>query len=135
MTSNSDETSNYPSVERTEEGRFPKGVSGNPAGRPKGSRNKITMLRLTLEEAVRNDGIEEMYKVARKIIDQALEGDKDSQKLVWQSFMSKGAADPTAQGKDSVRIEITGMSASEPPPKAEIIDAEEADYDEEQTDE
>lgn len=134
MTTKSDETSNYPSeVERTEEGRFPKGVSGNPAGRPKGSKNKITMLRLTLEEAVRNDGIEEMYKVARKIIDQALEGDKDSQKLVWQSFMSKGAADPTSQGKDSVRIEITGMSAQQPP-SAEVIDAEDADY-EEQADE
>ena len=41
------------SVKRTEAGRFPKGQSGNPAGKAKGVRNEITLMRLTLEKALR----------------------------------------------------------------------------------
>lgn len=40
-------------VERDEQGRFPKGKSGNPAGKAKGVRNEITLMRLTLEKALR----------------------------------------------------------------------------------
>ncbi|MBX6369213.1 MAG: hypothetical protein IRZ04_14590 [Rhodospirillales bacterium] len=36
---------------RSPEGRFVKGCSGNPAGRPKGARNRATVLAETLEEA------------------------------------------------------------------------------------
>jgi hypothetical protein len=36
---------------RSPEGRFVKGRSGNPAGRPKGARNRATVLAETLEEA------------------------------------------------------------------------------------
>jgi hypothetical protein len=34
-------------------GRFVKGVSGNPKGKAKGVRNEITLMRLTLEKALR----------------------------------------------------------------------------------
>jgi hypothetical protein len=109
-------------------GRFLKGVSGNPNGRPKGSKNKVTMLKLMVEEAVREDNADKMLQVANLIVNQALEGDKDSQKLVWASIMSKSAADNTVAGKESVQINIsTTDSASK---KAEIIEneADEAEY-------
>lgn len=41
------------SIERDANGRFPKGISGNPKGKMKGTRNEITLLRLTLEKALR----------------------------------------------------------------------------------
>lgn|SRR5690606_22661404 len=40
-------------IVRDEKGRFPKGVSGNPKGKAKGVRNEITLMRLTLEKALR----------------------------------------------------------------------------------
>lgn len=113
-------------------GRFLKGVSGNPNGRPKGSKNKVTMLKLMVEEAVREDNADKMLQVANLIVNQALEGDKDSQKLVWASIMSKSAADNTVAGKESVQINIsTTDSASK---KAEIIEneADEAEYTDEE---
>jgi len=128
-TENSDTTSQETSLVRDNStGRFVKGISGNPNGRPKGSKNKVTMLKLMVEEAVREDNADKMLQVANLIVNQALEGDKDSQKLVWASIMSKSAADNSVAGKESVQINIsTTDSASK---KAEIIEneADEAEY-------
>jgi len=49
-------------------GRFSKGKSGNPDGRPKGSRNKIT---LAIESLLDNEG----EALTQKAIDLAKEGD------------------------------------------------------------
>jgi hypothetical protein len=128
MESQSQEQNTTPVVRDDSTGRFLKGVSGNPNGRPKGSKNKVTMLKLMVEEAVREDNADKMLQVANLIVNQALEGDKDSQKLVWASIMSKSAADNTVAGKESVQINIsTTDSASK---KAEIIEneADEAEY-------
>jgi hypothetical protein len=128
MESQSQEQNTTPVVRDDSTGRFLKGISGNPNGRPKGSKNKVTMLKLMVEEAVREDNADKMLQVANLIVNQALEGDKDSQKLVWASIMSKSAADNTVAGKESVQINIsTTDSASK---KAEIIEneADEAEY-------
>ena len=125
-TENSDTTSQETNLVRDNStGRFVKGISGNPNGRPKGSKNKVTMLKLMVEEAVREDNADKMLQVANLIVNQALEGDKDSQKLVWASIMSKSAADNTVAGKESVQINIsTTDSASK---KAEIIEVDNED--------
>ena len=128
MESQSQEQNTTGVVRDDSTGRFLKGISGNPNGRPKGSKNKVTMLKLMVEEAVREDNADKMLQVANLIVNQALEGDKDSQKLVWASIMSKSAADNTVAGKESVQINIsTTDSASK---KAEIIEneADEAEY-------
>jgi len=125
MESQPGEQNTTPVVRDDSTGRFLKGVSGNPNGRPKGSKNKVTMLKLMVEEAVREDNADKMLQVANLIVNQALEGDKDSQKLVWASIMSKSAADNTVAGKESVQINIsTTDSASK---KAEIIEVDNED--------
>lgn len=78
-------------------GRFVKGESGNPFGRPIGSKNKITLMKLALEEAFRDDSFEEVLEVLRMVVAQAKGGDKSSQKLVWDSAVSRGMG---AQDKD-----------------------------------
>ena len=112
-------------VQRPDEAtRFPTGVSGNAAGRPKGSKNRVTILKLMAEEAVRSEETDRMLEVARKIIDQALDGDKPSQKLVWDAVMSKGSIDDRSQGQEKVQITISGLPE---PSKATIYDSSEAE--------
>jgi hypothetical protein len=55
-------------TERTRDGRFAQGVSGNPRGRPRGSLNKRTLLERALREG-------EDETVARVVIDAAIGGD------------------------------------------------------------
>jgi len=118
-------------------GQFPAGVSGNPVGRPKGSKNKVTLLKLMAEEAIRERNYDKAQRVVDKIFDQALEGDKDSQKLVWQSVMSKGNLDDRSHAKEKVVIQIGTMQqqTENPLPKGVIIDNEEESLDGQQTDE
>ena len=57
------------SVLRTSDGRFRAGQSGNPAGRPKGARNRTTLLAEALREG-------EAEAIRDKLVDGALAGDR-----------------------------------------------------------
>ena len=61
-------------------GRFPKGVSGNPAGRPPGSRNRGTLFIESLLEA-------EAETLTRKVIELAKEGDRTALRLCMERFV------------------------------------------------
>ena len=56
------------------DGPFPKGHSGNPAGRPRGSRNHSTLMAEILLEG-------EAEALTRRAIELALEGDTTALKL------------------------------------------------------
>ncbi len=60
--------------DRTAEGRFVKGVSGNPAGRPRGARNKVTIAVETLLEG-------QPTGLAQMALNKALKGDRAALKL------------------------------------------------------
>jgi hypothetical protein len=59
---------------KDEKGQWPKGVSGNPAGRPRGSRNKATLAM----EALLEEGAEELISKAKSM---ALAGDTAAMRL------------------------------------------------------
>lgn len=59
--------------------KYIKGQSGNPAGRPKGIKNKATLLRASLE-----DDLPDLLAVVKK---QALEGDIQAIKLILDRVM------------------------------------------------
>jgi Family of unknown function (DUF5681) len=71
--------------QRTEEGRFAPGHSGNPAGRPKGARNRATLL----DEALREG---EDAAIVRRYIDRALAGDSVALRVLFRALvpMAKG---------------------------------------------
>lgn len=75
-------------------------------GRPKGSRNKITLIKLMAEEAVRDRNLDKMLQVCQDIIEDALAGDFNSRKLVWQSVMSKSGVDPSTSSESAPTIVI-----------------------------
>lgn len=86
-------------------------------GRPKGSKNKLTLLRLAGEGAIRENNMEKMVEVCEKIIDQALTGDISSQRLVWQSMVSNTIPNAEAQ-KEKVSITI---NAAQPPREEKVV--------------
>jgi hypothetical protein len=56
-------------------GRFPRGQSGNPSGKPKGARHKTTML---AEKLMRDDAAQ----IVRGVIDAAKGGDMTAAKII-----------------------------------------------------
>ena len=64
-------------------GQFEKGTSGNPAGRPKGSRNRATLLMEAMLEG-------EAPELTRKAIDLAKEGDTQALRLCLDRLMPAG---------------------------------------------
>ena len=91
---------------RDNKGRFVKGVSGNTLGRPVGSKNVITVQKLLVEEAFRGAEKDDISKVLALIVQKALQGDKASQKLIWDSSVSKQAieADKAAGKKQEIKV-------------------------------
>jgi hypothetical protein len=108
--------------------KFVAGQSGNPSGRPKGSKNRVTLLKLMAEEAVRENNSDLILQICQGILQDALEGDKDMRKLVWQSVMSKGSFDDKTQAQEKVVIQIQSTA----PEKGITIDSTEEIADVEQ---
>lgn len=86
-----DKPENKAPVKRTEKGQFVQGQSGNPAGRAKGTKNKITLARLMLEDQLRDILQQEGPKLMRKAIKMAL---KDGNDRVMRVLLDKMLTTP-----------------------------------------
>jgi hypothetical protein len=77
--------------DRDEHGRFKPGTSGNPYGRPHGSKNFMTIIRNGLLQVTENDPdkIPSEIKLAAKIINMALAGDRKMIELIWNYYDGK----------------------------------------------
>lgn len=69
--------------------KFPKGKSGNPVGRPKGSRNQATLLAIAAMEG-------ELHSIVTAIIKAAKEGDMAAARLVVDKLVSTAKDRPMA---------------------------------------
>lgn len=115
----SETNKSYPA--KRESGTFVKGVSGNPGGRPKGSRNKITLLKESLELQLREQAAPDIGKVLQKAVELALEGDRTMIKLLLELHMAKGVAEKE-NAVEKVEINI---STEQPKTRTiNVIDAE-----------
>lgn len=93
--------------------QFQEGVSGNPGGRPKGSKNKITLQKIMLEEQLRDASKDRMGEVLDKAFELALAGDRTMLKLLLELHMSKGIAESTtATEKVVIDIKTTAAPAA-----------------------
>ena len=90
---------------------FAKGVSGNPAGRPVGSRNKATLLALQLLEG-------EAEALTRKAVEQALEGDTTALRLCLERLV------PPRKGR-AIELDLPAITATVdlPPAFAALVAA------------
>ncbi|UCF78878.1 MAG: hypothetical protein JSW03_00955 [Candidatus Eiseniibacteriota bacterium] len=98
---------------RNPDGTYIKGVSGNPAGRPKGRKNVITGLKQDLEIAVREAVDPRQIKaVVSKMVELALEGNVGAGKLILDKVLSnakEGEDEKETSGGLKIVIEHANM--------------------------
>jgi hypothetical protein len=116
-------------VKRDEKGRFVKGASGNPVGRPLGSKNKVNLIKISMEQEFRDGNFEKIAQILNSVVDEALEGDKQARKMVWDACISKASLSEDKDTKgDAPQILIRHMEVQK---QGDIIDVEpieEEDY-------
>lgn len=87
--------------------KFQKGVSGNPNGRPKGSKNKITLMKLALEGELRAQLKPHMADILTQAIAKAMQGDPQMIKLLLDKTLpTTKAGEDEAPAKEKVQIFI-----------------------------
>ena len=83
------------------------GQSGNPMGRPKGSRNKITLMKQVLEGELRAQLGPHMAEVLAKALEMAKDGNESMIKLlVDKTIPTTKANDEEEGGKEKIQIMI-----------------------------
>lgn len=112
--------------------KWKKGVSGNPNGRPKGTKNRTTELQLLIQEKLLNDLEEEAKEILYIALQKAKSGDRVLLKFFLERFLP--AASVNLQGGDPTNnqlqiiispMEPTNVSAKPiTPTQGEVIDAE-----------
>lgn len=105
-------------------GKFKKGQSGNPSGRPKGSKNQITLLKESLELALRERSEGRMADVLDKCFELALAGEQSMIKLLLELHMSKGTTVDNSKAAEKVEINIMGPASAAPPAEKEVTPEE-----------
>lgn len=106
----------------TDGGLFPKGKSGNPAGRPKGSKNLSTRLKNDMELAVRQAiSVADVIEVWNEVVKAAKDGSRQAQKLVLDYTLTKprDADDDEDKGAREYRflvIDARSIDREEPKP-------------------
>lgn len=120
----SENSSSTPQDSKKSTNLWQPGQSGNPAGRPKGSKGRITAQKLKIEEALRDQLNLEMPEILLKAIEMAKEGDRQMIKLLVEMTMSKPQATEDAdEGKERVKVTIRNLTLEQKPAKPEAIEA------------
>ena len=100
------------------------GQSGNPLGRPKGSKGRITAQKLQIEEALRDQLNMEMPEILLKAIEMAKDGDRAMIKLLVEMTMSKPQATEDAdEGKSGVKVTIRNLTLEQKKEVPQFIEA------------
>ncbi len=96
-----------PEITRTNLGQFVAGVSGNPKGRPKGSKNRTVLIKQAMEEALTRDVAGALEEIVDKVIELAKGGDKDMIKLILGDILKEvRKSDDVADVGDSGAITV-----------------------------
>jgi len=77
-----------PVIKRGTKGEFVPGQSGNPAGRAKGTKNKITLARLLLESQLRDTLMQAGPKLMTQAVKQALGGNDRIMRVLLDKMLT-----------------------------------------------
>lgn len=116
-------------IERTDKGTFAKGISGNPSGRPKGSKNRTTLIRNAIEADMVDRLQHDALAVLNKTIELALAGDTTCIKILMDRLLpARKATDDNEKsiGSGGINIIVQNMSKNtETEVSGQIIDQKE----------
>lgn len=112
------------SIEKANSGKFLKGKSGNPKGRPKGSKNKMTIIKEAIEADLVDHAQGDALAIYKKTVALAKAGDTTCIKLMMDRLWPAGRVEEKVQGTSGgVNIIIKGLEVEQPKPiEGEIID-------------
>jgi hypothetical protein len=113
-------------VKRASGGQFAPGQSGNPAGRAKGTKNKITLARLMLEDQLRDILSQEGPKLMRKAVKMALKdgNDRVMRVLLDKMLTTPRGGDDNESGDRDVKVVVQNLIKAPEPRKALTVDGE-----------
>lgn len=111
-------------TDRTENGQFPVGISGNPKGRPKGAKNEIATLKQEIELAVRQHAdVRKIKKVVEKVFNKAANGNIAAAKLVFDYFLSRiSDMDDSGKEQPSIRVIVENATFKVEQERAQVIE-------------
>lgn len=100
---------------RDEKGRFPAGVSGNPAGRAKGAKNRITLERLLLEEQLRTALSEKGPEILKKAVKMALDGNDKVMRVLLDKMLATPKGDDSEGAADrDIKVIVQNLTTTSP---------------------
>ena len=104
---------NLPVSKTANKGQFPVGKSGNPRGRPKGSKNKATILREAMQNKADKMLSAQVPKVLKVVIEAAIAGDMQAAKMVLDRAVpvQKAAEGDSGASNKSVQITIQNLTS------------------------
>lgn len=101
-------------IERGEGGKFLPGTIANPKGRGKGVKNRMTVARLLVEEALRRKLANKADKLMDKAIQMALDGDEKVLRALLDKLMASPKNDDGEMDHDrSVTVVIQNSTGPE----------------------
>jgi hypothetical protein len=92
-----------PAAIRTESGQFPKGVSGNPLGRPK--KATLRTLQQDLEIAFREHlSVDRVKRIVNRMADMAEQGDVKAAKLIFDKLIPNATNGESDEGDNVKKV-------------------------------
>lgn len=95
-----------PLVQRDSKGRFVKGYSGNPAGKPKGIKHRATLIREVMDAGMADMLHEQFIEIMEKAIALAKQGNTQMIKMLLVDIAKAMPKENDGDGKGGKTVEI-----------------------------
>lgn len=101
---------------RNEKGQFVPGVSGNPAGKPPGTKHMSTLLEEAIKKVAEGSDDPEDLQIVKALIKKAKSGDISAIKEIWDRLEGKAAQSLDVKSDGTLTINVVNYSGDHDTP-------------------